>query len=128
MEFNSEDFNRRLAHEKGCSQICPSPSHRRAKGASTSGMFFAKNGMISIVHPLYSPDLAPCDSFLFPTLKMDMKGKRFATVEEVKQKSPEGLKDIPISEFKNCFEQWKKRLKKCVVVNGEYSEGDQNFV
>ena len=37
---------------------------------------------------------------------MDMKGKRFATVEEVKQKSLEGLKNIPISEFKKCFAQW----------------------
>ncbi|KYQ48450.1 hypothetical protein ALC60_00181 [Trachymyrmex zeteki] len=66
--------------------------------------------------------------FLFPRLKRNMKGKRFATVEEVKQKSLEGLKDIPMSEFKNCFEQWKNRLEKCVVVNGEYFEGDQNLV
>ena len=28
-------------YPKSCSQICPSPSHRRAKGASTSGMFWA---------------------------------------------------------------------------------------
>lgn len=54
-----------------------------------------------------------------------MKGKRFATVEEVKQKSLEGLKDIPISEFKKCFEQWNHRLEKCIVINGEYFEGDQ---
>ncbi|KYN38445.1 hypothetical protein ALC56_07183, partial [Trachymyrmex septentrionalis] len=66
----------------------------------------------------------PCDFFLFPKFKRNMKGKRFATVEEVKQKSLEGLKDIPMSEFKNCFEQWKNRLEKCVVVNGEYFEGD----
>lgn len=54
-----------------------------------------------------------------------MKGKRFATVEEVKQKSLEGLKDIPISEFKKCFEQWKHHLEKCIVINGEYFEGDE---
>nr|CAI5864484.1 unnamed protein product [Callosobruchus analis] len=46
--------------------------------------FLTKNGMTPIVHPPYSPDLAPCDFFLFPRLKRDMKGKRFATVEEVK--------------------------------------------
>ena len=60
-------------------------------------------------HP-YSPDLAPWDFFFFPRLKKDMEGKRFATVEEVKQKSLEGIKNIPISEFKKCFEQWKDRL------------------
>ena len=66
--------------------------------------FLTKNGMTPFAHPPYSPDLAPCDFFLFPRLKRDMKGKRFATVEEVKEKSLEGLKNIPISEFVKCFE------------------------
>ena len=57
-----------------------------------------------------------------------MKRKRFATVEEVKQKSLEGLKNIPISKFKKCFEQWKDRLQKYVVVKGEPFEGDKNLV
>ena len=57
-----------------------------------------------------------------------MKGKRFASVEEVKQKTLEGLKNIPIIEFIKCFEQWKDRLQKCVVVKGEYFEGDKNLV
>ena len=48
-----------------------------------------------------------------------MEAKRFATVEEVKQKSLEGIKNITISEFKKCFEQWKDRLQKCVVVEGK---------
>lgn len=57
-----------------------------------------------------------------------MKGKRFATVEEVKQKSLEVIKKIPISDFQNCFEQWKDRLQKCVAVHGQYFEGDENLV
>ena len=36
------------------------------------------------------------------------KGKCFADVEEVKQKTAEALKDIKMDEFKHCFEQWKK--------------------
>jgi hypothetical protein len=83
--------------------------------------FFTKN---AIVHPSYSPDLAPCDLFLFSKFKRNVKEMCFATVEEVKQKSPEGLKDIPMSEFKNCFEQWKNRLEKCIVVNGECFKRD----
>ena len=49
-------------------------------------------------------------------------------MEEVKRKSLEGLKNIPISEFKKYFEQWKDHLQKCVVVKGEYFEGDKNLV
>ena len=70
----------------------------------------------------------PCDFFLFPRLKRDMKGKRLTTVKEVKQKSLKGVKNIPISEFKKCFKQWTDRLQKCVVVKGEYFEGDKNLV
>lgn len=57
-----------------------------------------------------------------------MEGKRFDAVEEIKQKTLEGVKNIPKSEFENCFEQWKNGLEKCVVVNGEYFEANQNLV
>ena len=70
----------------------------------------------------------PCDFFLFARLKRDMKGKRFATGEEVKQKTLEGLKNIPISEFKKCFELWNESLQECVMVKEEYFEGDKNLV
>ena len=36
-----------------------------------------------IPHPPYSPDLAPCDLFLFPNLKTWLAGKRFSSNEEV---------------------------------------------
>ena len=48
-----------------------------------------------------------------------LKGKCFADVEEVKQKTAEGLKDIQIDGFKNCFEQQKKHLDRCIASNGE---------
>ncbi|PNF22514.1 hypothetical protein B7P43_G14380 [Cryptotermes secundus] len=36
-----------------------------------------------VPHPPYSPDLAPCDFFLFPKMKIKLKGRRFDTVEEI---------------------------------------------
>ena len=60
-------------------------------------------------HPPYSPIAPPATSFLFPQMKKVLKGKCFASVEEVKQETAEeALKGIKISKFKNCFEQWKK--------------------
>jgi histone-lysine N-methyltransferase SETMAR len=35
-------------------------------------------------HPAYSPDLAPSDFHLFPTLKELLGGRRFISEEEVK--------------------------------------------
>ena len=36
-----------------------------------------------LLHPSYSPDLAPSDYWLFPHLKTMLKGKRFGSNEEV---------------------------------------------
>jgi len=86
--------------------------------------YFASLGWIVVPHPPYSPDLAPCDFFLFLTMKKTLKGKRFATVEEVKTALQEALNNIKLQQFQRCFIQWEKRLDKCTVSNGEYFEGD----
>ena len=57
-------------------------------------------------------------------MKKSSKGNVFASVEEVQQKTAETLTGIKIDELKNCFEQCKKRLDRCIASNGEYFEGD----
>ncbi|UYV65278.1 hypothetical protein LAZ67_3003783 [Cordylochernes scorpioides] len=49
--------------------------------------FLAKNNTLMMPQPPYSPDLAPCDLFLFPKLKRPMKGRRYATLDEIKTES-----------------------------------------
>ena len=39
--------------------------------------FLAKHSITVLPHPLYSPDLAPSDFFLFAMLKRPLKGRRF---------------------------------------------------
>ena len=56
-------------------------------------------------------------------MKKVLKGKCFADVEEVKQKTAEALKGIKIDKFKNCFEQW-KHLNRYTASIGKYFEGD----
>jgi hypothetical protein len=64
--------------------------------------FLAKSTMTVIPHPSYSPDLTPCDFFLIPHMKCQMKGKRFADVSEVKKKTLEVLNNISTEEFQKC--------------------------
>ena len=89
---------------------------------------FWPNGIIPLPHPPFSPDLTPSDFSVFPQMKKVLKGKHFAHVEKVKQakkqKMAEALKSIKIKEFKNCFEQWKKSLSRCIASNREYFESD----
>jgi len=83
--------------------------------------FLAKINMMIIPHPPYSPDLAPCDFFLFPHMKCQMKGKCFADVSEVKKKTLEVLNNISTEVSQKCFQQWEKHWHKCIESKGEYS-------
>jgi len=49
------------------------PSHR----ALIMREFLAHNSIIALPQPPYSPDLAPYDFFLFPKMKLQLKGRRF---------------------------------------------------
>jgi hypothetical protein len=49
--------------------------------------FLTNHNMLSLPHPLYSPDLAPSDFFLFPKMKMQLKGRRFHIASEIQCKS-----------------------------------------
>ncbi|UYV78442.1 hypothetical protein LAZ67_16001387 [Cordylochernes scorpioides] len=87
--------------------------------------FLAKNNTLMMPQPPYSPDLAPCDFFLFPKLKRPMKGRRYATLDEIKTASKEELKKILKNHFLKCFEDWKNRWHKCIISHGDYFEGDK---
>ncbi|XP_076170482.1 protein GVQW3-like [Ptiloglossa arizonensis] len=101
---------------------------RRVAPAHTSLLvrdFLAKNNTLMMPQPPYSPDLAPCDFFLFPKLKRPMKGRRYATLDEIKTASKEELKRIQKNDFLKCFEDWKNRWHKCIISHGDYFEGDK---
>jgi histone-lysine N-methyltransferase SETMAR len=45
--------------------------------------FLAKKSNANIDHPSYSPDLVPCDFWLFPKLKRALTGQRFADIPDI---------------------------------------------
>jgi hypothetical protein len=81
--------------------------------------FFARNNMITTDRPSYSPDLAPCDLFLFPKVKTIKLGQHFRDVENIKRETTRLLKTLTSQDM-----QWKKRWAKCIHPGGEYFEGD----
>ena len=54
-----------------------------------------------------------------------LKGKRFATIEEIKEKSKQELLAIPKTPFQKYFEDWRKRWHKCITSEGVCFEGDK---
>ena len=47
--------------------------------------FLVKHQITQVTRPHYSPDLAPCDFWLFQKLKCPLKGKRFQTINEIQE-------------------------------------------
>lgn len=75
-----------------------------------------------VTHPAYSPDLAPCDFFLFPTVKKSMRGKRFVNENEAIAAMNDVLRDLPKKAYQECFEKWFSRMHMCIDAGGEYFE------
>ena len=79
---------------------------------------------LNLTLPPYSPNLAPCDFFLFPSLKTKLQVIRFETSEAVLKKSEAILKDLTKNGLHHVFEEWQQRSKKCIQLGGEYFEKD----
>jgi histone-lysine N-methyltransferase SETMAR len=73
-------------------------------------------------HPPYSPDLAPCDFYLFPKLKENLRGIRFETKEDLHNAVIAGLKSFTKADLHACWEKWISRMNKCIKFDGEYFE------
>ncbi|KAL4098969.1 hypothetical protein QTP88_023475 [Uroleucon formosanum] len=84
--------------------------------------FLADKKIPVVPHPPYSPDLAPCDFFLFPKLKFALKGQRFQDVEEIKANTAAELKVLTSEQFQRTFEKWQDRWNHCILSGGEYFE------
>lgn len=85
--------------------------------------FLAKTKTTVLPHPPYSPDLAPCDFFLFTELARRLQGRRFQSSDEVKCASQAEIKDMAKNGFQTCFDELYRRWQKCVVAQGSYFEG-----
>jgi len=73
-------------------------------------------------HPLYSPDLAPCDFYLFPNMKKWLGAKHFASNEEVIAETEAYFKEFDQSYFLNGIKMLKYRWAKRIELKGDYVE------
>ena len=62
-------------------------------------------------HPPYSPDLAPCDFWAFPTPKRQLRGKRLPSDDEVRNDTAAVLKGMSQNNLVHVFESFIKRCK-----------------
>ena len=77
-------------------------------------------GIKTVPQPPYSPNLAPCDFWLFPKLR----GCCYETIEEMKEAVMKVIDTLTQEDFHGAFQKFVERYNKCIVVGGDYFEGD----
>ena len=80
--------------------------------------------MTTVAHPAYSPDQAPCDFYMFPKMKLRLKGQRFVTIEEIQAEWKQVLNTLTLADFIECFQKCQNHWNRCIQAQGDYFEGD----
>jgi len=78
--------------------------------------------------PLLSPDLAPCELFLFQKVKSTVNGHNFESRENIQGSVTQALNYITQNAFQECYKKWQHRWKRRVQAQGMYFEGDHILV
>ena len=76
-------------------------------------------GINTLLHRPYSPDLAPCDFWLFPKLT----GCSYETIEEMKEAVTKVIDTLSQEDLDWAFQKLLERYK-WIAAGGDYFEGN----
>jgi hypothetical protein len=65
--------------------------------------FFINSQLLHVPHPLYSPDLAESDFWLFGRIQTGLAARSFTELEELLEGVQEFLEGIPVTELMVVF-------------------------
>lgn len=82
--------------------------------------YIEDQGVTEIDHPPYSPDLAPCDYWLFDYIKQRLED--VTSTEMLVDAITAIMKKIDKKEYFKTFEKYKERLEYCILIEGDYFE------
>ena len=77
-------------------------------------------GIKTVPQPPYSPDLAPCDFWLFTKLR----GCCYEIIEEMKEAVMKVIDTLIQQDFDGALQKLLERYNKCIATGGDYFEGD----
>ena len=82
--------------------------------------YLSKMAIKTVPPPPYSPDLAPCDVWLFPKLR----GCRYEAIEEMKEAVTKVIDTLTQEDFHGVFQTLLERYNKCITAGGDSFEGN----
>ena len=81
-------------------------------------------GIKTVRHPPYSPDLVPCDFWLFPKLKEKLRGCCYETIEEMKEAVMKVMDMLTQEDFHGAFQKLLEQYNECIAAGGDNFKGD----
>jgi len=94
------------------------PPHRAAR----VHQFFVDNNFEVVPHAPYSPDVAPSNFWLFPTLKDTLRGRIFSCCSALATAIFQWSQRTPKEAFAVAMQSWHQHCEKCVCLQGDYVE------
>ena len=69
----------------------------------------------TVPHPISSPDVVPCDFWLFPKLKEKLWGCRYETIEKMKEAVTLVIDILTQEDFHGAFQKLFEQYNKCIA-------------
>jgi [histone H3]-lysine36 N-dimethyltransferase SETMAR len=82
--------------------------------------YLARKKIKVLRHPPYSPDLAPCDFYIFNKIKNQLKGRIFNSTHQLKLAWASAVGNLSQRDIHTCFRMWFSQCEKCIQNNGDY--------
>ena len=117
------DFYQKCRPRTGVHSIKLLHDNTPAHKSTTVQEYLKASGLDVLDHPPYSPDLSPCDFWLFPRLKKMLPGHRFESRCGIGSAVYQCLQHIPREDYQAAFRKWVDRCKMCMEADGAYFEG-----
>jgi hypothetical protein len=113
----SKDFAQNFGDRRtGC---CIMTAHHLTLPFSAGNFFYQKPNDCH-PHPPSSPDVPPCDFFLFSQLK----GCHFDTIEAIKAEFQAVLNTVTEQNFQDAFKKMAEAWEPCILVEEDCFRGD----
>ena len=91
-----------------------------AHTAAATREFLASEGVQLMSHPSYSLDLAPCQCFLFPLIKKQLRGTLYDSPQDAIRAFTRSIDSIDKVTWSEVWKSWFQRMACCIEAQGGY--------
>jgi transposase len=113
---------RRIARRKGLPSFSVHMNNSMCYNGAKITEKLEKRHIARAPHPPYSPDLSPCDFWLFGILKQKMKERVFQSEEQNLAAVTESWNEFKFEGVQRVFHNWMEHLMWVIANSGEYHQ------